>query len=190
MRSYEVMIILDPEVDDRQVTHMVEAHLKPAVKAGAEVASVDVMGRRRLAYDIKKRSEGTYVVVNLTTEPDVVKELDRRLTIDELVLRSKVFRPEPMTARRAKRAAERAARPERPEKPDRNDRGDRGERGNRSDRGDRGDRSDRGDRGDRSDRGDRPDRGDRGDRTSPDAAKASARPGPKPAGGRPKTGAR
>jgi small subunit ribosomal protein S6 len=88
------MIILDPEVDDRQVSTVVENHLKPAVKAGAKVASIDVMGRRRFAYDIKKRSEGTYVVVNLEAEPDVVKEFDRRLTIDELILRSKVFRPD------------------------------------------------------------------------------------------------
>jgi small subunit ribosomal protein S6 len=52
------------------------------------------MGRRRFAYDIKKKSEGTYVVVQLEAEPDVVKEFNRRLTIDELVLRSKVFRPD------------------------------------------------------------------------------------------------
>jgi small subunit ribosomal protein S6 len=94
MRSYEVMIILDPEVDDRQVSTVVENHLKPAVKSGAIVTNLDVMGRRRFAYDIKKRSEGTYVVVNLDAEPDVVKELDRRLSIDDLVLRAKVFRPD------------------------------------------------------------------------------------------------
>jgi len=94
MRSYEIMIILDPEVDDRQVVHLVENHLKPAAKAGAQVTAIDLMGRRRFAYDIKKKSEGSYVVVTLEAEPEVVKEFDRRLTIDELVLRAKVFRPE------------------------------------------------------------------------------------------------
>ncbi|MDR1265736.1 MAG: 30S ribosomal protein S6 [Propionibacteriaceae bacterium] len=94
MRSYEVMIILDPEVDDRQVPAVVENHLKPVLKAGSRLINLDVMGRRRFAYDIKKKSEGTYVVVNLEAEPEVVKEFNRRLTIDELVLRSKVFRPE------------------------------------------------------------------------------------------------
>jgi small subunit ribosomal protein S6 len=88
------MIILDPEVDDRQVTTFVENHLKPVQKAGAKVEAIDVMGRSRFAYDIKKKSEGTYVVVKLEAEPDVVKEFDRRLTIDEHVLRSKVFRPD------------------------------------------------------------------------------------------------
>ena len=114
MRSYEVMIILDPEVDDRQVPQVVEGHLKPVVKAGAEVVATEVLGRRKLAYDIKKRSEGSYVVVNLHAEPDVVKEFNRRLTIDELVLRSKVFRPEP-SKRKAK--TEREATPEKAAKP-------------------------------------------------------------------------
>ena len=114
MRSYEVMIILDPEVDDRQVPQIVEGHLKPAVKAGAEVIATEVLGRRKLAYDIKKRSEGSYVVVNLQAEPDVVKEFNRRLTIDELVLRSKVFRPEPS---KGKAKGDGEAVPDKPAKP-------------------------------------------------------------------------
>ena len=94
MRSYEVMIILDPEVDDRQVQGVIDNHLKPVLKAGGVVTNTDIMGRRRFAYEIKKKAEGTYVVVNLDAEPAVVKELDRRLSIDEKVLRAKVFRPE------------------------------------------------------------------------------------------------
>ena len=94
MRSYEIMIILDPEVDDRQVQGIIDNHLKPATKAGATITSIDIMGRRRFAYEIKKKAEGTYVVVILDAEPAVIKELDRRLTIDEKVLRAKVFRPE------------------------------------------------------------------------------------------------
>lgn len=94
MRSYEIMLILDPTVDDRQVTTLVENHLKVITNGGGTVTSTDVMGRRRFAYEIKKKTEGTYVVVKLSAEPAVVKELDRRLTIDESVLRTKVFRPD------------------------------------------------------------------------------------------------
>ena len=94
MRSYEIMIILDPEVDDRQVQGVIDGHLATATKAGGVVTNIDIMGRRRFAYEIKKRAEGTYVVVNLDAEPAVVKELDRRMSIDEKVLRAKVFRPE------------------------------------------------------------------------------------------------
>ncbi|MDR0990413.1 MAG: 30S ribosomal protein S6 [Propionibacteriaceae bacterium] len=85
MRSYEMMIILDPEVDDRQVAVVIDNHLTPAKQAGAQVTAIDIMGRKKFAYDIKKKSEGTYVVINLDAEPAVVKELDRRLTIDERV---------------------------------------------------------------------------------------------------------
>ncbi len=94
MRSYEIMVILDPEVDDRQVQGIIDNHLKPVTKAGATVTNIDIMGRRRFAYEIHKKTEGTYVVINLDAEPAVVKELDRRLGIDEKVLRAKVFRPE------------------------------------------------------------------------------------------------
>ncbi|MDR0285193.1 MAG: 30S ribosomal protein S6 [Propionibacteriaceae bacterium] len=94
MRSYEVMIILDPEVDDRQVQGIIDNHLKPVTKAGGVVTSTTIMGRKRFAYEIKKKAEGTYVVVNLEADPAVVKEFDRRLSIDEKVLRAKVFRPD------------------------------------------------------------------------------------------------
>jgi small subunit ribosomal protein S6 len=88
------MIIVDPDVDDRQVQPLIDAHLKPVTKAGAKVTNLEILGRRRLAYDINKKSEGTYIVVNLDCEPAVVKEFDRRLSIDEKVMRAKVFRPE------------------------------------------------------------------------------------------------
>jgi small subunit ribosomal protein S6 len=94
MRNYEVMIIVTPEVDDRQVMPLIERHMKNVIAAGGKVTQVDNMGRRRFAYEIKKHAEGTYVVVNLECESAVVRELDRRLRIDEMVLRAKVFRPE------------------------------------------------------------------------------------------------
>jgi len=94
MRHYEIMIILDPDVDDRQVNPVIDGHLKVASAAGATIKNVDLMGRRRLAYEIRKKAEGTYVVVTLDATPEIVKELDRRLSIDEKVLRAKVFRPE------------------------------------------------------------------------------------------------
>ena len=92
MRNYEVMVILDPEVDDRQVQPIIDKYLQQVTKAGATITNTEIMGRRRFAYEIQKKSEGTYVVVDLTCEPDVVKEFDRRLGIDEKVLRAKVFR--------------------------------------------------------------------------------------------------
>jgi small subunit ribosomal protein S6 len=58
------------------------------------VDKVDVWGRRRLAYEIDKKSEGIYTVIDLTAEPDTVKELDRQLNLNEAVLRTKILRPD------------------------------------------------------------------------------------------------
>ena len=61
---------------------------------GGTVDNVDTWGRRRLAYDIQKKSEGVYSVINVTAEPDVVKELDRQYTLNEQIMRTKVLRPD------------------------------------------------------------------------------------------------
>jgi small subunit ribosomal protein S6 len=58
------------------------------------VDKVDVWGRRRLAYPIDKKSEGIYAVVDLTSEPDPVRELDRQLNLNEAILRTKILRPD------------------------------------------------------------------------------------------------
>ena len=55
---------------------------------------VDIWGRRRLAFEIAKKTEGIYAVVDLTAEPATVKELDRQLNLNEAVLRTKVLRPD------------------------------------------------------------------------------------------------
>ncbi len=56
--------------------------------------NIDVWGRRRLAYDIKKKSEGIYAIINVTAEPAVVKEMDRQFTLNEQIMRTKVIRPD------------------------------------------------------------------------------------------------
>ena len=61
---------------------------------GGKVEKVDIWGKRRLAYQIQKKSEGFYAVVDLTAEPSVVLELDRQLNLNETILRTKVTRPE------------------------------------------------------------------------------------------------
>ena len=94
MRTYEVMVILDPSLEERTVGPSLDKYLNVIRKDGGSVESVDIWGRRRMAYEIKKNQEGIYAVVNLTAEPDSVKELDRQLTLNESILRTKVIRPE------------------------------------------------------------------------------------------------
>lgn len=94
MRRYELMVILDPGTEERTVAPSLDQFLNVVKQDGGSVEKVDVWGRRRLAYDIDKKSEGVYAVVDLTASPDSVKELDRQLNLQESILRTKVIRPE------------------------------------------------------------------------------------------------
>jgi small subunit ribosomal protein S6 len=94
MRHYEMMIILDPELEERTVQPSLDQFLTVIKTSGGTVDKVDVWGRRRLAYGIDKKFDGIYAVVNLTSEPAAVRELDRQLNLNEAILRTKILRPE------------------------------------------------------------------------------------------------
>ena len=93
MRQYELMVILDPETEERAVGATMDKFLAVVKNDGGSVDNVDVWGRRRLAYDIKKKSEGIYAVVNFTAEPATAQELDRQLNLSESIMRTKLLRP-------------------------------------------------------------------------------------------------
>jgi small subunit ribosomal protein S6 len=94
MRPYEVLVIFDPDTDERSVQPTLEQYLTVITKGGGTVDNLDIWGKRRLAYEIRKKPEGIYVVINLTAEPADVKELDRQFTINESIMRTKVIRPD------------------------------------------------------------------------------------------------
>ena len=94
MRHYEIMIILEPETDERTIAQTLEKLLQVVPSNGGTVDKIDIWGKRRLAYDIKKKSEGLYVVVDMTTTPANAQELDRQLGLNETVLSTKLLRPE------------------------------------------------------------------------------------------------
>ena len=92
MRPYEIMVILDPTLDERTVAPSLETFLNVIRKDGGSVDKVDIWGKRRLAYEIRKKPDGFYAVVELAAEPATVSELDRQLNLNESVLRTKVMR--------------------------------------------------------------------------------------------------
>ena len=92
MRHYELMVILDPEIEERTVAPALDQFLTVVKTDGGSVEKVDIWGRRRLAFEIAKKTEGIYAVVDLSANPDTVKELDRQLNLNEAVLRTKVLR--------------------------------------------------------------------------------------------------
>ena len=94
MRAYELMVILDPNLEERTVQPSLDTYLNVVRNDGGTVDNVDIWGRRRLAYEIAKNAEGIYAVVSLQAEPATVKELDRQLDLNESVLRTKVIRPD------------------------------------------------------------------------------------------------
>jgi small subunit ribosomal protein S6 len=94
LRHYELMVILDPDLEERTVSPSLDQFLNVVRTGGGSVEKVDVWGRRRLAYEIKKKIEGIYAVVDVQCEPDTMAELDRQLNLNESVLRTKVLRPE------------------------------------------------------------------------------------------------
>jgi len=94
LRHYEVMVILDPDLEERTVAPSLETYLNVIRNSGGSIEKLDVWGRRRLAYEIQKKSEGIYAVVDLQAEPAAVAELDRQLRLNESILRTKVIRPD------------------------------------------------------------------------------------------------
>jgi small subunit ribosomal protein S6 len=88
------MVILDGSLEERTVGPSLDTFLNVIRNSGGSVEKLDVWGRRRLAYEINKRTEGIYAVVDLHATPAAVAELDRQLRLNESVLRTKVIRPE------------------------------------------------------------------------------------------------
>jgi small subunit ribosomal protein S6 len=113
MHQYELMVILDPEIDERTVAPSLDKFLNVIRNDGGTIDNIDIWGRRRLAYEIKKKTEGIYAVVNMTSNSAATVELDRQLGLSEAVLRTKVLRAEEaiaMVAEAKKLSDEKAAR--------------------------------------------------------------------------------
>ncbi|MBU4465680.1 MAG: 30S ribosomal protein S6 [Actinobacteria bacterium] len=111
--QYELMVILDPELDERQVAPNLDKFLKVITNDGGSIDKVDIWGRRRLAYEIQKKNEGIYAVVSFTATSAATQELDRQLKLSEQIMRTKVLRAEEaiaMIASEKQRADEKAAR--------------------------------------------------------------------------------
>jgi len=94
VRRYELMVILDPDLEERTIAPSLDQFLTVVTKDGGTVEKVDIWGRRRLSFEINKKVEGIYAVVDLHAQPATVSELDRQLNLNESVLRTKVMRPD------------------------------------------------------------------------------------------------
>ena len=102
MRPYETMIVFDTTVDAQAIQISLDKALDTIRNHGGNPGAIDRWGKRPLAYEILKRKEGYYVVVEFTGEPGTVTELDRILGLADEVIRFKIMRlPEKKPARAA-----------------------------------------------------------------------------------------
>lgn len=92
MRVYETMIILDPELEDSGVRDEVERVKVLLEEHGGRVRDVDFWGKRELAYEIRHKKEGHYVVLTADAEPVAIDEMSRVLKLNDKVFRHKALR--------------------------------------------------------------------------------------------------
>ena len=86
MRDYELLFVLDPSLDEETKANLIET-VKTVINSDGEAGEADVWGDRKLAYNIGKKNTGYYVVLPFKASAELPKELDRRLRINENVMR-------------------------------------------------------------------------------------------------------
>jgi small subunit ribosomal protein S6 len=87
MRNYELVCIFQPELDETAFNGAIERVSNWVTEAGGSVEKVEKWGRRRLAYHIRKQSEGQYVLMNISIDPKAASGLERNIRYLETVLR-------------------------------------------------------------------------------------------------------
>jgi small subunit ribosomal protein S6 len=110
MRIYENLFIVKPDATEEEVDALVDTMSKNVTGAGGTVDKVDKWGKRRLAYKIEKHREGQYVLMQFTAGPEIVKEFERRLRVQDSVIKFLTVRIDETLKRLEKRRKEREKR--------------------------------------------------------------------------------
>lgn len=92
MRKYEIMYIIAPNLDETATKEIIERYKEVLINNGAEVTTVDEIGKRRLAYEIKKFREGFYVRYEVKANPEAIAECDRLMKINEHIIRTLIVK--------------------------------------------------------------------------------------------------
>ena len=92
MRAYELMVIFDGDLDESAVALQINSISAQAESAGGTIAKTDKWGRRRFAYEINHKTEGSYVVFEIEAEPGALDGVDRSLRLADEVVRHKIIR--------------------------------------------------------------------------------------------------
>jgi small subunit ribosomal protein S6 len=106
-RSYEIMFIVRPDVEEADLDKLIEGFQKNVTDGGGEIRSTEKMGRRRLAYTVRKFNDGFYVLLTIAAEGKLITEIERRLRVSEPVIKFITVRMDEEDKRLAKIKAHR-----------------------------------------------------------------------------------
>jgi len=101
-RTYEVMFIVRPDLQEEDLDKLIEGFSGTVTSNGGEVKSVEKMGRRRLAYVVRKFQDGLYILMNVAADGKLIAELERRLRVTEQVIKFITVRTDEEDKRLAK----------------------------------------------------------------------------------------
>jgi small subunit ribosomal protein S6 len=114
-RTYEVVFIIDPTVGDDEVMRLSESVQKIITGQGGTITKTEVMGKRQLAYEINHKKDGTYVLLEVDGSGAEIAELERRMRVNDQILRYMTIRvdedrrrADKLRDRRARKAAQKA----------------------------------------------------------------------------------
>jgi len=109
-RIYENLFIVKPDATEEEIDHLVDQMSKSVTTAGGTIDKVEKWGKRRLAYRVEKQREGSYVLMQFTADPSTVKEFERRLRVQDAVMKFLTVRIDETLKRLEKRRKEREKR--------------------------------------------------------------------------------
>jgi small subunit ribosomal protein S6 len=110
MRIYENLFIVKPDATEEEIDHLIDGMSKTVTSGGGTVDKVEKWGKRRLAYRVDKHREGSYVLIQFTAGPELVKEFERRLRVQDAVIKFLSVRIDETLKRVEKRRKEREKR--------------------------------------------------------------------------------
>jgi small subunit ribosomal protein S6 len=112
-RTYEIIFIINPDADDAEVMRMTEAAQKIITDQGGTITKTEMMGKRQLAYEISHQRDGIYVLLEVEGSGAEIAELERRLRVNDRILRYMTIRVDEDRRRAEKLKARRARKAER-----------------------------------------------------------------------------
>jgi small subunit ribosomal protein S6 len=92
MREYEITCVIDPNIGEEELPALLEKFSNQIVNLGGQIIAVDNLGKKRLAFEIKGKTEGIYVNIRFSSNPEAAKELGRIIRLSDQVLRNITIR--------------------------------------------------------------------------------------------------